>query len=156
MWGGHIWRLHGIFFNIQCPVASRNTSHITSAQVLYRGCAPRRHIGQTKIFCLPPVAGMVVSSGLLPYLYFEFKLRCTGFSCAPLVLILATSDYTSAFFARTRVSICCGFHGDFLSSVCVETDRTWPVFLCRCQRSRSARCTDSICLFPIRYPSTPS
>lgn len=57
------------------------------------------------------------------------------------------------FLARRRVSICCGFHGDFLSSVCVETDRTWPVFLCRCQRSRSALCTDSICLFPFRYPS---
>lgn len=50
-------------FLIQCPVASSNTSHITSAQVLYRGCAPRQHTGQNKIFCLLPVDGMVASSG---------------------------------------------------------------------------------------------
>lgn len=31
------------------------------------------------------------------------------------------------FLACTSVSICCGFHGDFLSSACVQADRTWPV-----------------------------
>lgn len=31
------------------------------------------------------------------------------------------------FLACTSVSICCGFHGDFHSSACVQADRTWPV-----------------------------
>lgn len=31
------------------------------------------------------------------------------------------------FLACRSVSICCGFHGDFVSSACVQADRTWPV-----------------------------
>lgn len=34
--------------------------------------------------------------------------------------------------------VCCGFHGAFLSSLCVQTESTWVVFLSRRQRSRSA------------------
>lgn len=50
-----------------------------------------------------------------------------------------TTDDTNIF---SPASICCGFHGDCLSSACVEADRTWPVLLCRCQRSHSAQSLD--------------
>lgn len=64
------------------------------------------------------------------------NLRHIGYSSAVLVLIIPTLALQErCSFPCASVSVCCGFHGGFLSSLCVKAESTWPIFLPRCQGS---------------------
>lgn len=96
-----------------------------SAQVLCRERAPNGARGKTSylnIKWLSHLDNPLFQFVSIPVKEFEYQF----FMCAAGVNN-SNVGLHKRFLACTSVSICCGFHGDFLSSACVQADRTWPV-----------------------------
>lgn len=112
-----------LFFNIY-SVQLRPLITLTSS--LHRYSAENVRRGKTSYLNAPlwsrHLDNLLFQFVSIPVKEFEYQF----FTCAAGVNN-SNVGLHKHFLACRSVSICCGFHGDFVSSACVQADRTWPV-----------------------------
>lgn len=150
MWGEALGACTGptdqLFFNIH---SVQLLPLITPTSSLHRYSAENVHQNEGKTSYLNALSWLSSGLGVVSVRFYTGQSVWVQKVTAYLSFVCAVGVNNSNVglhkhvLARTSVSICCSFHGDFLSSVCVEAERTWPLFLCRCQRSSSALSTDA-------------